>query len=61
VPKSALDDQKKETAMWRTAAQTEQQTNISNSATIANYAEAALVTEKVMSTLQEKHRERESP
>jgi hypothetical protein len=61
VPRSALEDQRKETALWRTAAQTEQATNIKNADTIANYAEAALVTQKVMTALQEKHRERESP
>jgi hypothetical protein len=61
VPRSVLHDQQKQTEIWRTTALTEQATNVKNADTIANYAESALVTQKVMTALQEKHRERESP
>lgn len=50
-----LLDERAEKALWQTNAQTQQTINQKNSETINNYAETALITEKVMQTLQERH------
>lgn len=55
VTRGQLLDERAEKQLWQTNAQNQQEINRENVATIANYAEAALIQQKVMKAIQLRH------
>lgn len=55
VTKGRLTEAKEETAVWRAKSDRELLINETQTSTIHNYAEAALVAKKVMRAVQEQH------